>query len=122
MLQYLHGLPWIGSTIRELMHPNTHGNKSQSLAEAIVLPGETTFKHYHVTSEEIYHVTEGEGIIWRGNEEIKVTKGDTVFFPPGVHHYAINTGSGKLRILCFMTPPYTHGADSIGGTRRSEIG
>ena len=97
-----------GSTVRELIHPNRNGNKNQSLAEAIVAPGGSTFNHYHAVSEEIYHITEGEGIIRRGGEELRVVKGDTVFFAPGVRHYAVNTGPSELRILCFMTPPYTH--------------
>ena len=34
-----------GSVIRELMHPNVHGNQSMSFAEATVSPGETTHLH-----------------------------------------------------------------------------
>ena len=97
-----------GSTVRELMHPNTNGNKSQSVAEAIVQPDGTTFNHYHKISEEIYHITQGEGIIFRGGEPVNVVKGDTMFIPAGVEHYAVNTGAGELKILCIMTPPYTH--------------
>jgi mannose-6-phosphate isomerase-like protein (cupin superfamily) len=46
-----------GSQIRELMHPTTHGNRRQSLAEAIVAPGATTLLHRHHATEEIYHFT-----------------------------------------------------------------
>lgn len=31
-----------GTIIRELMHPNVHGNSNLSIAEAIVAPGKTT--------------------------------------------------------------------------------
>ena len=34
-----------GSVIRELMHPNVHGNCNVSFAEAVVAPGNTTHLH-----------------------------------------------------------------------------
>ena len=40
-----------GSIIRELMHPNVHGNVNQSLAEAIVPVGQGTQLHRHHLSE-----------------------------------------------------------------------
>ena len=52
-----------GSLIRELMHPNAHGNKNQSLAEATIKAGATTESHRHRTSEEIYYIIEGTGIV-----------------------------------------------------------
>ena len=45
-----------GSEIRELCHPAVHGNRNQSLAEAIVEPGQSTRLHAHRQSEELYHV------------------------------------------------------------------
>src|SRR3569833_2555138 len=50
-----------GSIIRELMHPQVHGNRMQSLAEAIVPPQSRTLLHRHHLSEELYHVTGGSG-------------------------------------------------------------
>ena len=52
-----------GSIIRELLHPNLHGNKNQSLAEATVPVNGKTLLHKHNTSEEIYHVSQGRGLI-----------------------------------------------------------
>lgn len=34
-----------GSVVRELMHPNVHGNSNMSLAEAVVAVGQTTLLH-----------------------------------------------------------------------------
>ncbi len=45
-----------GSLIRELMHPDRHGNARQSMAEAIVAPGGTTLLHRHGETEEIYPI------------------------------------------------------------------
>ena len=45
-----------GSVIRELMHPQQHGGRAQSLAEATVPPGTRTLLHRHALTEELYHV------------------------------------------------------------------
>ena len=61
-----------GSIIRELMHPSIHGNVNQSFAEAEVPVGECTFLHVHEKSEEIYHITAGEGMMSLGGREFQV--------------------------------------------------
>jgi mannose-6-phosphate isomerase-like protein (cupin superfamily) len=97
-----------GSEIRELMHPAVHGNKSQSLAEATVLPGQTTALHRHLRSEELYHVTSGQGVMRLGDEEFTIAAGDTVCIPPGAAHAVSNSGDELLHILCCCAPPYSH--------------
>lgn len=97
-----------GSEIRELMHPARHAVRNQSLAEAIVAPGETTALHRHHKSEELYHVTAGQGHMTLGAETFDVGPGDTVCIPPGTPHCIANTGTGPLHILCACTPPYVH--------------
>lgn len=52
-----------GALIRELMHPDIHGNSKQSLAEAIISPDSQTMLHKHIQTEEIYHITEGIGLM-----------------------------------------------------------
>jgi mannose-6-phosphate isomerase-like protein (cupin superfamily) len=98
-----------GSQIRELMHPEHHGNRAQSLAEAIVAPGAETRLHRHGQIEEIYHITRGEGLMRLGGETFPVSVGDTVCIPPGIPHNIRNTGSGPLHILCACSPAYSHG-------------
>ena len=97
-----------GSTIRELMHPDVHGNANQSLAEAVVPVGVRTELHYHHESEEIYHFTEGRGKMRLGNEVFDVEPGDTVCIAPGAKHNILNTGDVPLRLLCCSAPPYSH--------------
>jgi mannose-6-phosphate isomerase-like protein (cupin superfamily) len=97
-----------GSTIRELMHPSTHDNHAQSLAEAIVAPGATTHLHRHRQSEELYHITAGRGRMTLGEESFDVGPGDTLCIPPGTPHCIENTGNEPLRILCSCAPPYSH--------------
>lgn len=97
-----------GSTIRELMHPGVHGNRAQSLAEARVDAGGATQLHRHRQTEEIYHFTQGEGVMRLGDERFAVRAGDTVLIPPGTAHCVENTGNETLVILCACAPPYSH--------------
>ncbi len=97
-----------GSEIRELMHPAVHGNRCQSLAEAIVPPGGVTRLHRHRASEELYWFFEGEGVMTLGNESFAVTAGDTVCIPPGTPHRVCNTGKDELKMLCCCAPAYSH--------------
>ncbi|MGM0552556.1 MAG: cupin domain-containing protein [Pseudomonadota bacterium] len=97
-----------GSEIRELMHPDTHGNVTQSLAEAVVAPGAETRLHRHGRSEELYHITRGFGRMRLGEETFPVTVGDTVCIRPGTPHNIRNTGSEPLHILCSCAPAYAH--------------
>lgn len=97
-----------GSIIRELMHPDVHGNANLSLAEANISPGCATLLHRHQKSEEIYHLTAGGGLMILGTEKFDVTDGDTVCIPPGTAHQIRNTGNIPLKILCCCSPPYSH--------------
>jgi oxalate decarboxylase/phosphoglucose isomerase-like protein (cupin superfamily) len=68
------------------MHPKVHGNQAQSLAEATVPSGTRTHLHRHFKTEEIYHVTEGSGLMTMGAQQFPVEPGDTVLIPPGTPH------------------------------------
>lgn len=97
-----------GSTIRELMHPAKHAVRMQSLAEATVAPGASTLLHLHRTTEEIYHIVAGRGLLTLGATTLEVRRGDTVVIAPGTAHCIRNHGRRPLRILCACTPPYAH--------------
>lgn len=97
-----------GSSIRELMHPDVHGNAKQSLAEASVPPGGSTLLHRHRESEEIYHILSGAGRLALGDEEFAIAAGDTLLIQPGTAHCLHNTGTEPLRLLCCCSPAYRH--------------
>lgn len=97
-----------GSLIRELMHPAQHGNQKQSLAEAVVHPGEKTLLHQHQQTEELYHITKGNGLMTLGNKLFEVTTGDTIAIKPGTPHCIENIGQEDLHILCCCSPAYSH--------------
>ena len=91
-----------GSTIREFHH-----TQAQSLAEASLAPGQTTQRHYHGASEEIYVVLEGRGDLEIDGERTRVGPGDAALIPPGAwHQIAADT---ELRFLCCCAPPYSDG-------------
>jgi quercetin dioxygenase-like cupin family protein len=92
-----------GSTIRELMHA-----ANQSLAEATLEPGQTTQRHYHAASEELYSMLEGGGLIEIDGETREVGPGDTVLIPAGARH-RLTAGPSGVRFLCCCAPPYSHG-------------
>jgi mannose-6-phosphate isomerase-like protein (cupin superfamily) len=109
--RYATVVPYVtkdGSEIRELMHPLAHGSERQSLAEAIVAPGTQTLLHRHRSSEEIYHITGGTGVMTLDGETFTVVTGDTVLIPPGTPHRIRNTGTQPLRVLCACAPAYSH--------------
>ena len=58
-----------GSIIRELFHPDIHGNRNHSLAEAIIPPGSKTLPHKHMESEEINRALQ----YYRGEARFDVT-------------------------------------------------
>lgn len=96
------------STIRELMCPTRHGNQAQSLAEAVIPAGGRTLLHRHLTSEEIYYIVRGDGMMTLDGKAFFVKAGDTICIPPGTPH-AIKAGTReRLRILCACSPAYSH--------------
>lgn len=97
-----------GSEIRELMHPAIHGNRQQSLAEAIIQPGQQTQLHRHLCSEELYHVTRGAGIMTLADAMFAIGVGDTILIPPETPHRVTATGGESLHLLCCCCPPYRH--------------
>jgi len=97
-----------GSLIRELMHPSIHSNRSQSLAEATVAPGQRTSTHRHMQSEEIYYIQQGQGTMYVGDEFRDIAAGDSIAIPAGTYHSISNSGTEDLIIICACTPPYAH--------------
>jgi mannose-6-phosphate isomerase-like protein (cupin superfamily) len=97
-----------GSEIRELMHPDRHEVRGQSLAEATVPEGGSTRLHRHRLSEEVYHVTTGRGRMVLGDTSFGIIAGDTVVIPPGTPHRVSSLGPGPLKILCACAPAYSH--------------
>jgi len=96
-----------GSHIRELMHPAHHTVSHQSFAEATVPVNTETQLHKHHLSEEIYHITQGEGLMTLAEEYFSVYCGDTICILPGTAHSIKNIGAVDLKIICCCSPAYS---------------
>jgi mannose-6-phosphate isomerase-like protein (cupin superfamily) len=94
-----------GSTIRVLLDAAAGGAANQSLAEATLAPGQSTERHYHAASEEIYVMLEGGGEMEVEGDRREIGSGDAVLIPAGVWH-RIRAGAGGARFLCCCAPPY----------------
>lgn len=95
-----------GSSIRSLLDLSTAPVRNQSLAEATLAPGEATSRHYHGTSEELYYVIEGSGVIEIDGERAALGHGDAVLIPAGAWHRIEAGPDHPLRFLCCCAPPY----------------
>jgi mannose-6-phosphate isomerase-like protein (cupin superfamily) len=103
------------SQIREFYH-----SQNVSLAEAVVDIGEITEFHFHKTSEEIYFILDGEGLIDIEGEEKKVSKDQAIIIPPKKRHRISNVGNSQLRFLCICSPAYSD-KDTILVKKRKSI-
>jgi mannose-6-phosphate isomerase-like protein (cupin superfamily) len=95
-----------GSTIRVLLDSALGGAANQSLAEASLAAGQSTQRHYHARSEEIYVFLQGGGEMEVEDESREVGVGDAVLIPPGAWHQ-ITAGADGARFLCCCAPPYS---------------
>jgi mannose-6-phosphate isomerase-like protein (cupin superfamily) len=97
-----------GSTIRELLAHRNSSIRNQSLAEAVLAPGQSTEAHYHPKAEEIYYLLKGQGQMTIAGESRNVGAGDAIAIPPASPHTILNTGSEDLVFLCMCAPGYEH--------------
>lgn len=93
------------------------GERQVSIARARVEPGIATKAHHLVGVQEIYIITEGEGVVHVGNiEPAEVGKGDVVIIPPGTSQKIANTGKTDLVFYCICTPAFTQESYRIDET------
>ncbi|MEM0969206.1 MAG: cupin domain-containing protein [Verrucomicrobiota bacterium] len=95
-----------GSTIRSILDKSNAPVKKQSLAEASLPPSQSTERHYHKISEELYFILEGVGSMEIDGTVQTVNPGDAILIPPGEWHQI--TATSSLRFLCCCSPPYSH--------------
>lgn len=95
-----------GSTIRSILDRSNAPVQNQSLAEATLETGQSTQRHHHKLTEEIYFILEGRGEMEVDGETRKVGRGDAILLPPGACH--VIRAETSLRFLCSCAPPYSH--------------
>ncbi len=95
------------SHIREILAPANSDLQRQSLAEASLPPGASTFAHYHPNTEEIYYILSGTGLMAVEDSLQAVHPLDAVSIPAGKKHQIRNAGTDELVFLCCCVPAYT---------------
>lgn len=95
-----------GSTIRSLLDLSNAPVANQSLAEATIAAGESTVRHHHRVSEEIYYLIEGRATMELDGALAEVAAGDAILIPPGAWHRITASGEGPVRLLCTCSPPW----------------
>ncbi|MFP3903014.1 MAG: cupin domain-containing protein [Armatimonadota bacterium] len=105
-----------GSSITEVVHPR-HDPQAQrlSLAEAVVEPGRSTYRHVHSQTEEIYYTLEGHGQLHIEGEILQMRPGDAHIIPPGAEHWVTALPGQPLRFLCACSPPYSNEDTELTG-------
>ena len=95
-----------GSEIRPLMDRTTSAITQCSLAEEVLLPGQTVTPHHHREIEEIYYVVAGRGLMTVGSQQQEVAAGDAVYVPRRHRHTLTNTGTEPIRLLLVCGPAF----------------
>jgi mannose-6-phosphate isomerase-like protein (cupin superfamily) len=80
--------------------------KNLDFAFAVVDVGKRSPDHYHKVTEEIYHILDGQGRMYIGDEVAVVGPGMTILIPVSTVHSLENTGTIPLRFIVISSPPY----------------
>jgi mannose-6-phosphate isomerase-like protein (cupin superfamily) len=97
-----------GSEIRPLIDRTTTSIERCSLAEEVLPAGAKVGRHYHLETEEVYYIVQGEGRMTVGDEVKAVAAGDAIFIPRGAAHQLENTGQTPMTILLVCGPAYSY--------------
>lgn len=94
-----------GAISKMLVRPETTGSKRVDFRISTYQPMSHVEPHTHKVQEQIYHVTEGSGLMVLDGAERVVGPGDCIFIPPGIEHAIYNTGTGDLTFFVITSPP-----------------
>ncbi len=123
MPQYPDAKSPAGADIRFIMDGAT-GN----MIHSTVPPGQINRATIHATFSEFWHVLEGEGEIWRrDNQEERITRlapGVSIDIPVGTAFQYRNLGDAPLKFICISMPPWPgdHEAAHLEGVWAPTIG
>ena len=95
------------SQIRPLVDRTNSPITKCSLAEEVLPPGASVGAHHHETTEEIYYILSGTGVMTIGDERRAVGAGDAIFIPIGSVHTLTNTGDVAMTLLLVCGPAYS---------------
>lgn len=96
-----------GSVAKEFLGPRNAGLKNMSIAHITIPAGVTVQKHYHLKSEESYHIVEGAGLMYLDGEEMPIAPGQAVAIIPGQWHSIHNPNETDLVMIVTCSPPWS---------------
>ena len=111
LIRKLKNIPAItagdNTILKELLHPDREYNFSgrYSIAHAVVPAGKTSLKH-KLTTDEVYFVLSGQGIMHIDNETAEIEAGDTVDIPPGSVQWLENNSDTDIIFICIVDPAW----------------
>jgi mannose-6-phosphate isomerase-like protein (cupin superfamily) len=81
-----------------------------SMAEFLLPPGKISIAVAHQTVEEVWFFTEGQGQLWRKNNEaeeiVQIHPGLSISIPIGTHFQFRNDGMENLKAIGTTMPPW----------------
>ena len=90
--------------IRLLATPESIGTRGVSMGMSIYGLGMSAPWHSH-QGEELIFILHGKGKFRTRTQEVEVTAGTVVYFPPGDEHQLENSGSQSLEFIFVYAPP-----------------
>ena len=87
-------------TVRWLLS-QSDGTPTFAMRQFEVAPGGYTPRHSHDYEHEVF-VLEGNGVVFEGDKQHKLSAGDVVFVQPNEVHQFRNTSQTPLKFLCLI--------------------
>ena len=91
---------------KEFLGPRNSKLKNLSIARITIPAGVTVKKHYHLESEETYHIVAGSGIMYLDEDEAPMEAGQAVAIIPGQWHSIYNPTEDDLVMIVTCSPPW----------------
>lgn len=92
---------------KEFLSPRNSALERLSIAKITIPPRTSVEKHYHLQSEEVYHIIDGEGTILLDQATGKVGPGEVVPISPGSWHSIDNQSDQDLVMIVTCSPPWS---------------
>ena len=95
------------SVVKEFLGPSNSGLKNLSIAHITIPPGVRVKKHYHLKSEETYHVVAGSAVMYLDGEEQTMLPGQAVAIVPGQWHSIYNPNDTDMVMVVTCAPAWS---------------
>ena len=95
-----------GVVSRQLLNPENSMSKRVTITEVHLIPGAKQPRHTHKSSEQIWYVIRGTGmLLLEGETEQEINTGDIVRFADNDVHGLFNSSADELVYISVTAPP-----------------